>query len=86
MVLKFRKFWSLEGDKLPVMKFPKFSVGMLAVIKFPKFLGHARGNKIPEILVPGACPKKEALKRKGIRFWGRSKRTQKTCKRKRIKI
>ena len=43
-------------------------------------------NKIPEILIPGACPKKEALKRKGIRFWGRSKSTQEACKRKRIRI
>ena len=32
------------------------------MIKFPKLLGHARGNKISEILVPGACPQKEALK------------------------
>ena len=57
-VVKFRKFWLLERDTLPVIKFPKVSVGILAVIKFPKFLGHARGprgNKTSEILVPGAC-------------------------------
>ena len=84
-VVKFRKFWLLERDTLPVIKFPKFSVGILAVIKFPKFLGHARGprsNKISEILVPGACPKFGFTER----FQGRSKSTQEACKRKRIRI
>ena len=48
-VLKFRKVWWLERDTLPVIKFPKFSVGRPAAIKFPKFLRHARGNKVSEI-------------------------------------
>ena len=50
-VVKFRKFWLLERDTLPVIEFPKLSVGMLAIKKFPKFLRYARGsrgNKISE--------------------------------------
>ena len=50
---------------------------MLAIIKVPNFLGYTRGNKFPAICVSGACPQKEAFKKKGIRFWGRSKSTQK---------
>ena len=60
---------------------PKYSVGMLAVIKFPNVLGNARGNKIPEkILVPGACPKKEALKRNASDFGAARKARKRLAK------